>query len=207
MAVSRRWITERRKDPYHRMAKEKGYRSRAAFKLKQLNRRFRFLDGARYVLDLGAAPGGWLQVASEAVGEGGLVVGVDLERIQHLGLRNVKTIVGDVMDDETFERIRTLFPGRVDVVLSDLSPKVSGAWEVDHLRQIDLARMALKVSEKMLEPEGWLVTKVFQGSDYDAFLHEVKAIFSFVKAVKPKASRKESAEIYLVAKGLRASRQ
>ena len=198
--MSRRWIAERRRDPYHRRAKEEGYRSRAAFKLKQLDERFRFLDGAKHVLDIGAAPGGWLQVAAEAVGEDGLVVGVDIERIAPLGLDNVKTIVGDIMEEETVERLEEIFPGRADVVLSDLSPKVSGAWDVDHFRQIELARTALKVSERVLKPRGWFVVKVFQGSEYDAFLDDVKEAFSYVRVVKPRASRKESAEIYVVAR-------
>jgi 23S rRNA (uridine2552-2'-O)-methyltransferase len=185
------------------MAKERGYRSRAAFKLKQLNRRFRFLEGAKYILDIGAAPGGWLQVAAEAVGDGGLVVGVDLNRIASLGLHNIKTLVGDVMDEGTLEQIEGSFPGRVDVVLSDLSPKVSGVWELDHFRQIELARRAMNISERVLKPDGWFVVKVFQGSDYDIFLRDVRRVFSSVKVAKPRASRKESAEIYLVAKGLR----
>ena len=201
--LSRRWIAERRRDPYHRMAKEQGYRSRAAFKLKQLDRRFGFLDGAKYVLDIGAAPGGWLQVAAEAVGEGGLVVGVDLEKIANLGLDNVKTFVGDVLEDGTVERVRGLFPGMVDVVLSDLSPIVSGAWELDHFRQIELARRAMGISERVLKPEGWFVVKVFQGSEFEAFLRDARRTFDSVKVVKPRASRKGSAEIYLVARGLR----
>ncbi len=205
--MSRRWITERRREPYHRMAKEQGYRSRAAFKLKQLNSRFGFLDGARYVLDMGAAPGGWLQVAREVVGDRGLVVGVDLESVKPLGLNNVMTIVGDVTDGETLKQIIRLFPGKVDVVLSDLAPNVSGVWDVDHLRQIDLSRIALMLSEKLLKPEGWFVVKVFQGFEYNMFLEEVKSTFSFVKVVKPKASRKASAEIYLVAGNLRNFRK
>jgi len=183
------------------MAKEQGYRSRAAFKLKQLDRRFGFLDGAKYVLDIGAAPGGWLQMAAEAVGEDSLVVGVDMERIANLGL--VKTVVGDVMDEGTVERVMGLFPGMVDVVLSDLSPTVSGAWDLDHFRQIELVRRAMEISERVLRPEGWFVVKVFQGSEFEAFLRDVRKIFDSVKVVKPRASRKGSAEIYLVAKGPR----
>lgn len=201
--MSRRWLTERRTDPYHRRAKELGYRSRAAFKLKQLNARFGFLDGARYVLDIGAAPGGWLQVSSEAVGEDGLVVGVDVEKVKPLDLENVKTIVGDVMEEETLERVKKMFAGKIDVILSDLSPRVSGAWEVDHYRQIELSRMAMRISENLLKPDGWFVLKVFQGSEYEGFLKELRKAYSYVKVVKPRASRKESAEIYVVARGLK----
>ena len=202
--MSRRWLSERRSDPYHRMAKEQGYRSRAAFKLKQLNDRFRFFKGARYVLDLGAAPGGWLQVASEEVGGDGLIIGVDLNRIKPLGIRNVRTIVGDVADEDTLERIRDAFPVPVDVVLSDTAPNISGVWEVDHLRQIHLARRALRIAEAVLKPEGWAVVKVFQGSDYKKFLKEAREMFSYVKVVKPRSSRKGSAEVFVVAQGLKA---
>ncbi len=201
--MSRRWLTERRTDPYHRRAKELGYRSRAAFKLKQLNARFGFLDGAKYVLDIGAAPGGWLQASSEAVGEDGLVVGVDIEKIKPLDLGNVRTIIGDVMEEETLERVKKMFEGKIDVVLSDLSPKVSGAWEVDHYRQIELSRMAMRISGDLLKPDGWFVLKVFQGSEYEDFLNELREAYSYVKVVKPRASRKESAEIYVVARGLK----
>jgi len=204
--MSRRWLSERRSDPYHRMAKEQGYRSRAAFKLKQLNDKFGFFKGARYVLDLGAAPGGWLQVASEEVGGYGLIIGVDLNTIKPLGIRNVMTIVGDVTDGDTLERIRGAFPGPVDVVLSDTAPNISGVWEVDHLRQIHLARRALRIAETVLKPDGWAVVKVFQGSDYEKFLEEAREMFSFVKVVKPRSSRKGSAEVYVVAQGLKADR-
>lgn len=206
-AMSRRWLSERRRDPYHRMAKEQGYRSRAAFKLKQLNERFGFLNGAKYVLDLGAAPGGWLQVASEAVGGDGLVVGVDLEQVRPLGLGNVKTLVGDVMDEEMLKQIRDVFPGHVDVVLSDMAPDISGIWEVDQLRQIHLARRALEIAREMLKPDGWVVLKVFQGSEYERFLKEVRIVFEFVKVAKPRASRKGSAEIFIVAQGLKSDRR
>ncbi|MCW4036664.1 MAG: RlmE family RNA methyltransferase, partial [Candidatus Bathyarchaeota archaeon] len=175
----------------------------AAFKLKQLNARFGFLDGARYVLDIGAAPGGWLQVSSEAVGEDGLVVGVDVEKVKPLDLENVKTIVGDVMEEETLERVKKMFAGKIDVILSDLSPRVSGVWEVDHYRQIELSRMAMMISENLLKPDGWFVLKVFQGSEYEGFLNELREAYSYVKVVKPRASRKESAEIYVVARGLK----
>ena len=205
--MSRRWLSERRRDPYHRMARERGYRSRAVFKLKQLNDRFGFFKDARYVLDLGAAPGGWLQAASEEVSGDGLVVGVDLIRIRPLGLGNVRTIVGDVTDEDTLKRIRDAFPGPVDVVLSDMAPSVSGVWEVDQLRQIHLARRALRIAESLLKPDGWLVVKAFQGSDYEEFLEEVRQMFAYVKAVKPRSSRKGSAEVYVVARGLKPDRR
>jgi 23S rRNA (uridine2552-2'-O)-methyltransferase len=205
--MSRRWLTERKNDTYHKRAKEEGYRSRAAYKLKQIDERFHIFKGARYVLDIGAAPGGWLQVASEAVGEGGLVVGVDLNPIEYLELDNVETIVGDILDEGTFEAIRELLPGSVDVVLSDLAPNISGVWDVDQFRQIDLATMALRASLEHLRRDGWFVVKVFMGTEYDAYLKDVKATFRKVNVVKPMASRKGSAEVYLVARHLRRRRR
>jgi 23S rRNA (uridine2552-2'-O)-methyltransferase len=196
-------LAERKNDPYHRMAKEQGYRSRAAFKLIQLNERFGFFRGAKYILDLGAAPGGWLQVASEAVGPNGFVVGVDLETIQDTDLENVKTIVSDILNDDTVEKILRIIPGRIDVVLSDLAQNVSGSWDLDQYRQIELAKKALSVSRKVLKRDGYFVVKVFQGSEYDNFMKEMKGAFKSVKAHKPKASRKGSAEIFLVAKTLK----
>jgi 23S rRNA (uridine2552-2'-O)-methyltransferase len=185
------------------MAKEQGYRSRAAFKLIQLNERFGFFRGARSILDLGASPGGWLQVASEAVGPKGLVVGVDLEKIKDMDLENVKTIVGDIVNDDMVGEISRIIPSRMDVVLSDLAQNVSGVWDLDQYRQIELAKKALSVSRKVLKRDGYFVVKVFQGSEYDNFMKEMKEAFKSVKAHKPKATRKGSAEIYLVAKILK----
>ncbi len=204
MPSSRRWLTERLNEPYHRMAKERGYRSRAAFKLIQLDERFGFLGGAKHVLDLGSAPGGWLQVASERVGGDGLIVGVDQRPIPPLPLENVKTIVGDVRDDEIIKLLCSIFREGIDVLLSDLSPDVSGVWEVDQSRQIELAKAALRVARSLLRADGWAVIKVFQGADFEAFIEEVKNSFNYVRVVKPQASRKRSAEVYIVARGLRS---
>ncbi|UCH57353.1 MAG: RlmE family RNA methyltransferase [Candidatus Bathyarchaeota archaeon] len=205
--MSGRWLKERKSDPYYRRARELGYRSRAALKLKQLDERFGFFKGARRVLDLGAAPGGWLQVASESIDEDGLVVGVDLGEIDPLGLPNVSTFVGDVTEEETRNRIFELFGERVDVILSDMAPDVSGAWELDHYRQIHLARVALVIADKLLKEDGWMVVKTFQGSEHDRFVREMHDLFEHVRIVKPRASRKKSAEIYLVAKDLKTDRR
>ena len=185
------------------MAKEQGYRSRAAFKLIQLNERFGFFRGAKYILDLGASPGSWLQVASEAVGPDGLVLGVDLEKIQDKDFENVKTIVGDILNDDVVDEILRVIPSRMDVVLSDLAQNVSGSWDLDQYRQIELAKKALSVSMKVLKRDGYFVVKVFQGSEYDNFMKKMKGAFQSVKVHKPKASRKKSAELFLVAKTLK----
>ena len=204
--MSKRWLSERRREYYHLRAKEEGYLSRAAFKLIQLEERFGFLEGARKVLDLGSAPGGWLQVASKAIGDEGLILGVDLNEISDLGLPGVKTLVGDVTLEETLQEIREFFPGRLDVILSDMSPDISGNWDLDQYRQIHLARITLVFADELLLRDGWLVVKTFQGSEHEKYVHEVREMFERVKIVKPKASRKNSAEIYLVAHRLKSPR-
>lgn len=205
--MSSRWFNERKNDPYYRWAKEQGYRSRAAFKLIQLEERFGFLEGARNVLDLGAAPGGWLQVASESVGDEGLVLGVDLYEIEPLGLPNVETMVGDITDEETQDEIMDMFQGKIDVILSDMAPDVSGTWDLDQYRQIYLARVALVIADRLLKRKGWMVIKTFQGSEHGKFVREMRDMFETVKIVKPKATRKKSAEIYLVARNLKSDRR
>lgn len=201
-----RWLHERKTEHYYNKAKEEGYRSRASYKLKQLNDEYKFFEGAKRVLDLGAAPGGWLQVAGESI-EGGLVLGVDLKEIDDLYMENVETIVGDVRDPAVQEDILGRFQGeKADVVLSDMAQNVMGVWEVDDLRQIHLARMALSIADRLLKPDGWMVVKVFQGKEHEAFIREMRAMFEKVFIVKPLASRKGSAEVYVVAKDLRRDR-
>jgi len=205
--MSKRWYHERKREYYHLRAKEEGYASRAAFKLIQLDERFHLFEGARKVLDLGAAPGGWLQVTSEAIGGEGLILGVDLQEIRDLGLPGVETLVGDVTSEDTIQEIREFSQGRVDVILSDMAPDVSGIWDMDQFRQIHLARVVLVVVDELLRRDGWLVVKTFQGSEHEKYVHEVREMFEQVKIVKPKASRKKSAEIYLVAHRLKSPRQ
>ena len=198
MAKQRR---ERKHEHFYRMAKRSGYRSRASFKVKQLNKRYNLLQRDDVVVDLGAAPGGWLQVAREEVGEGGFVLGVDLQEIAKLPYENVKTIVADITDASTPELTRNNLPRAADVVLSDASPKISGIWSVDHTRSVELARAALTIAEQVLAPGGRLLVKVFQGEFFEGFVGEVGKKFEFVKISKPLASRKGSAEVYIIAKG------
>ncbi len=161
--MSSRWLHERRSEHYYNRAKAEGYRSRASYKLKQLDEEHHFFRGAKNVLDLGSAPGGWLQVAAEAVGSEGKVIGLDLKEIYPLENKNVETIVGDVTDPKVQEEVLSRFNGKADVILSDMAPNVMGVWEVDDLRQIHLARTALSIADKLLRDDGWMVVKVFQG--------------------------------------------
>ncbi|MEM2134010.1 MAG: RlmE family RNA methyltransferase [Candidatus Freyarchaeota archaeon] len=190
----------RRKDHYYYRARREGYRSRAAYKLKQLDKKFGIFRGAKAVLDLCCAPGGWLQVAREELGNEGVVVGVDINKISSID--GVTFICGDIVEEETLNRILNVC-GEFDVVLSDCSPNVSGIWSVDHERQMFLARASLEIAKRVLKNGGTLVIKAFQGSEYASFLSEVKQHFVFVRTTKPEASRKTSAEMYIVAKNFR----
>ena len=198
-----RWIHERKNDHFHQRAKEEGYRSRSAFKLKQIDNKFRIFDNARYVLDLGAAPGGWLQVASEKIDHEGLVVGVDLEEIEPLLAENVVTIKGDIRSPEIRDEILNIHNRKFDILLSDMAPDVTGQWDLDQYRQIYLARIALQMAYDILKPNGWFVVKIFQGGEHIRYIRQVKQVFHYVKNFKPKASRKGSAERYIIANRIR----
>ena len=194
---------ERKFEHYYRMAKRAGYRSRSAFKVKQLNERYDLLHRGDVVVDLGAAPGGWLQVARESVGDEGFVLGVDLRPIAALPYENVFTFEADITDASTPEMILRKLPRPADVVLSDASPKISGVWSIDHARSIELARGSLLIAERVLAPGGRLLFKVFQGELFMDFVSEVRKKFEFAKISKPPASRKGSAEAYIIAKGFK----
>lgn len=200
--MGRRWALERKREHFYRMAKSVGYRSRASFKLKELDRRYGLLRRGSVVVDLGAAPGGWLQVARERVGDKGFVLGVDLHQIAKLPHENIDTLVADITDEATPEMIRKKLPRPANIVISDAAPKISGVWDVDHARSIELAQAALAIAGAVLASGGKLLVKVFQGELFNDFVSDVKMKFSFVKVSKPAASRKGSAEAYVIAKGL-----
>ncbi|MCD6465469.1 RlmE family RNA methyltransferase [Candidatus Bathyarchaeota archaeon] len=196
--MSRRWLERRKRDYYYRKAKEEKYRSRAAYKLIQAVKKYDFIHSGDVVVDLGSAPGGWLQVARQIVGEEGFVLGVDLREVKPLNYENVHVIIGDIREEETLKRIRAILPRPADAVISDISPNISGIWELDHIRQIELAEFALEIALDVLKAGGNFFTKVFQGELFNQFLDTVKKHFSRVEIFKPKASRKESAEIYIL---------
>lgn len=155
------------------------------------------------MVDLGAAPGGWLQAARKIVGKEGSVLGVDLNPIVPLKTSNIHTIVGDITDAETQEQIHKLLPSSADAVISDVSPNISGVWEIDHARQIDLAHESLELALRLLNDKGNFFVKVFQGDMCQDFVEEVRKHFLRVEIIKPKASRTKSAEIFILGLGLR----
>jgi len=187
----------RRKDYYYFRARKEGYRSRAAYKLKEIATRFDIFRGVNAVLDLCCSPGGWLQVAKEYLGDKGVVIGVDLSEIERMN--GVIFIKGDIQDEKIVHEILRV-TNKVDLVLSDCSPKVSGIWSLDHERQLQLARASLSIAKMLLREGGSLVLKVFQGAGYESLLDEVRLSFKKVYTTKPSASRKQSAEMYVVAK-------
>ncbi len=196
-----KWLRQRKTDQYHRLAKQKGFRSRASFKLLQIEKRYQFLKRGDGVLDLGAAPGGWLQAARHLVGDEGFVLGVDKQDIAPLQHENVEAIKADVEQEGLVDQIKAKRDAAFDVVLSDLSPNVSGVWEVDHARQIELARCSLRIAHAVLKPGGNMVVKVFQGSDFKQFQLDMRSSFRILRIVKPPASRSESAELYFLGSG------
>lgn len=184
-----------RRDYFYRKAKAAGYRSRAAFKLKQINEKFKIIKKGDTVVDLGAAPGGWLQVAKEL--SGGKIVGVDILPIEKI--EGVDTIKGDIRLDTTLEKIREIIKkDGADIVICDASPSLSGNWSYDHACSIDLATSALECAKKILKPGGGFTVKVFQGDMFPEFLNKVRQHFVKVKAFSPEATRKQSAEIYVI---------
>jgi 23S rRNA (uridine2552-2'-O)-methyltransferase len=195
------WIRERKRDYYYRLAKEEQYRSRAAYKLLEVARKYDLIKHSDVVVDLGAAPGGWMQAARKAVGKNGFVLGVDLKAIEPMKDDNVRSIEGDIAQPETTAIVNELLPHAADVVLSDVAPNVSGVWELDHARQIELAHKSLQLALQVLRPGGNFFVKVFQGNMLDDFVSEVRRYFSVVRLVKPRASRRKSAELFVL--GLR----
>jgi 23S rRNA (uridine2552-2'-O)-methyltransferase len=189
------------RDYYYRLAKEEGYRARSAYKLLQINEKFHIIRRGDSVVDLGAAPGGWLQVAAKL--SGGKIVGVDLVNI--VPIPGVKTLQADITGESTANLVKEALGGDADVVICDAAPNLTGAWDMDHAVSVDLARSALIMAKKLLRPKGNFVAKVFQGDLFLDFLNEVRGEFSSVQAHSPPASRKESAETYIVAKKLLTS--
>ena len=192
-------LIDARKDHYRKLAHLEGYRSRSAYKLKELNKSYRIIGSGFNVLDLGCAPGGWTQVASKLVGNKGKVMGVDISYVEEV--RGAEIIRGDIENDDIIDEIDSYFGEKVNSVISDLSPQVSGNWSVDHAKQISLNYSAASIMEQVLANKGNALFKVFDGEYTKEFYQYLKKKFSKVKMTKPKASRKPSSELYCICLG------
>jgi len=193
-------LDDAKKDQYRRLAREQGYKSRAAFKLLETVRKYRLIKEGDVVIDFGAAPGGWLQVALKAAGQGGVVVGVDLEPVD-LDEPNLVMIQGDIRSPGLAVKLEKALPRKADVLLSDLAPQVMGTWDLDHFRQIEITMAGVDLMGGILQKGGNAVFKVFDGERFVEVRDLLSKRFQKVHVTKPKASRSESAELYLVCLG------
>jgi 23S rRNA (uridine2552-2'-O)-methyltransferase len=195
---SARWLKEHFADPYVQKAQSEGWRSRAVFKLEEIDRRAKLLKPGAVCLDLGAAPGAWSQYAARRVGAGGRVVATDILAMPELA--GVEFVQGDFREAEVLERLLGLLPGRqVDVLLSDMAPNLSGVDAIDQPRSMYLAELALEMATRILKPGGHALIKVFQGSGFEELVRAARSRFGRVRLLKPQASRTRSPEIYLLA--------
>lgn len=194
-----RWVAERHNEYYYKLAKKEGYRSRASFKLMQIDDRFHIFKEGQSVVDLGACPGGWSQVARERVGDGGKIIGVDLRYIHPM--EGVDFIIGDITDDNTMIKLLEMVGGKVDVVLSDMAPNIAGHYSMDHARSIELCMYAVDVCDRILKKGGKMVMKVFMGDMFDSLQRELEKRFERVIVHSPDASRPTSSEVYVISKG------
>ncbi len=193
------WRKQQQKDRYFQQAKAEGYRARSAYKLLQIQERFKVLKRGNVVVDLGAAPGSWSQVASKIVGPQGRIIALDLQAIAPIP--GVTILQGDMTDPAVQQQVIDLAGGPVDVVLSDAAPFTSGIKVQDHARSMALAEAALQVARRLLKPGGHLVIKVFEGSDLAALLQETRRSFKSARLHAPDASRQESKETFIIALG------
>jgi 23S rRNA (uridine2552-2'-O)-methyltransferase len=189
-------LVDARRDQYRRMAKDKGYRARSAYKLLQINNSYNILEEGDKVVDLGCAPGGWLQVAIKEVGLSGKVIGLDLKPVEPVA--GVTILQGSIEDPNMLSKISKILGCKADVVLSDLAPNVSGIWDIDHARQLSLSTIAFGFAQHMLRAGGSAVFKVFEGEMLSKFRFELRNSFGKVILSKPSASRQESSELYMV---------
>lgn len=199
---STKWLHRQLNDPYVMQARNDGYRSRASYKLLEINQKYQFLKPSMVVVDLGAAPGGWSQVSANIVGEKGIVVAIDL-----IEMEPIKGVIAKQMDfnaDNAGEEILSMLEGRtVDVVMSDMAANTVGHQKTDHLRIMALCERSFEFATKILRPGGHFITKIFRGGTENELLTQVKKEFAEVKHFKPKSSRADSTEIYLVAKNFK----
>ena len=201
---SQRWLERQLNDPYVARAKRDGYRSRAAYKLLEIDDKYKILKPGGRIVDLGAAPGGWSQIAAAKVGAAGKVVGIDLLPIDPLPGATFEVL--DFLADDAPERLLAMLGGGADVVLSDMAANTTGHKKTDHLRIVGLVETAAEFARSVLVPGGAFLAKVFQGGTEGSLLAELKRDFATVRHVKPAASRAGSAELYVLATGFRGQK-
>jgi 23S rRNA (uridine2552-2'-O)-methyltransferase len=189
-------LSDAKKDYYRKLAKDKGYRSRSAYKLLQLNNSYHIFREGNKVIDLGCAPGGWLQVLVKEIGSHGKVIGIDLKAVKPL--KGAIILRSDIEDQNVINGVIKMLNSKADVVLSDLSPSVIGIWPIDHARQISLTKGALSVMQNVLKKGGNAIFKVFEGELLDEVMESLKSNFNKVLSTKPRASRQQSSELYIV---------
>jgi 23S rRNA (uridine2552-2'-O)-methyltransferase len=192
-------LIDARRDHYRKLAHEEGFRSRSAYKLLELNKSYRIIGSGFFVLDLGCAPGGWTQIATKIVGNKGMVMGIDKSYVEEIS--HAYIIKGDIENESIIQDILSYFGKKVNSVICDLSPQVSGNWSVDHGKQISLNYSATKIMEQVLTKKGNALFKVFDGDYSNEFYQFMKKKFSKIKLTKPKASRKPSSELYCICLG------
>lgn len=199
---SNRWLDEHVNDPFVKQAQKDGYRSRASYKLLEINEKDKLIRPNMLVMDLGSAPGGWSQVAAKLVGHNGRVVASDILPMDSIA--GVKFIQGDFTEESVFDEIMSVVNGvPVDVVISDMAPNISGVDAADQASSMYLVELALDMARQVLKPKGSFVAKVFQGVGYEEYLKDVRSSFEKVMIRKPESSRARSREVYLVGKGFR----
>lgn len=193
-------LDQAKEDHYRRIAKKEGYRSRATFKLMQIDKKYNIFKNGYIVVDFGCAPGGWLQYISKVIGKKGFALGIDLKRVEPIN-SNVETLMADVNDESIKDKIMSKLPKKADIITSDLSPSISGIWELDVAKQIDLTSKVVEILPFILKEGGHAIMKAFQGEPFDEFLKKIKKNFKDVTIIKPPASRPESSEMYLLCRG------
>jgi len=198
--ISKEWINKQRKDIYVKTSKIQGYRSRSAYKLIEIDEKFNLLRNGKFFLDLGAAPGGWSQVASKKI-KGGKILSVDIKEIDPIN--NVTFIKGDFTEERIRKRIVDFFPGKIDLIASDMSTSTTGNKNVDSLKNGELCMIASDFSKNLLKSDGFFVSKIFMGSIFKEIQDCTKKLFKKVIIFKPKSSRKESKEIFIICSHLK----
>ena len=196
--ISKNWIIKQHRDPFFKQSKIQGYRSRSAFKLIEMNKKFKFLKKETYLLDLGCSPGGWTQVATKIISKG-KILSVDIKPMDNI--HNVNFLKGDLFDDEICKKISNYFEKKFDVVISDIAANTTGNRNLDSFRTGELCLIAMDLAKKVLNKEGVFLSKVFMGSVFDEINKKARECFKNVIKYKPTSSKKESKELYIYCKG------